>query len=92
MKEKTKKKFAVLATIFVIGTVASVAVNKLAGENAFLRQLVIVIPAALAGFAISSKERDSLFPNSLKAWIGFIIAALFISLLFWALEHYSFNQ
>ena len=92
MKERAKKKFAVLATIFVIGTVASVAVNKLAGENAFLRQLVMVIPAALAGFVISSKERDALFPNTFKAWIGFVIAVLFVTVLFWALEHYSFNQ
>lgn len=91
MKEQTKKKFVVLAAIFVIGTAANVAVNKLAGENEFLRQLVMVIPAALAGFVVSSKERDTLFPNTFKAWIGFLIAALFITMLFWALEHYSFS-
>lgn len=91
MKERTKKKLAVLAVIFVIGTVASVAVAKLAGGNEFLKQLVIVTPAALAGFAISSKEHDSLFPNTVKAWIGFIIAALFVTTLFWALEQYTFN-
>ena len=91
MKEQTKKKFVVLAVIFMIGTLVNVAVNKLAGENAFLRQLVIVIPAALAGFVISSKERDTLFPNTFKAWIGFVIAVLFTTVLFWALEHYSFS-
>ena len=51
----------------------------------------MVTPAALAGFAISSKEHDTLLPNSFKAWIGFTIAALFITILFWALEHYAFS-
>lgn len=37
------------------------------------------------------KEQDTLFPNTFKAWIGFIIAVLFITILFWALEHYTFN-
>ena len=91
MKEKTKKKFAVLTVIFVIGAAANAAVVKLAGDNEFLKQLVMVTPAALPGFAISSKEHDTLLPNSFKAWIGFTIAALFITILFWALEHYAFS-
>lgn len=86
MKTETKKKFIALATILVIGTIMTVAVAKLAGNNTGLKHFIIVASTALAGNVIATPKGGSMWPKGMKTWIGFIAAVLLISTLFRALE------
>lgn len=90
MKTETKKKFIVLATILVIGTIMTVAVAKLAGNNTDLKNFIFVASTVLAGHVIATPKGGSMWPKGIKNRIGLIAAVLLISTLFWALECFIF--
>lgn len=83
-----RKKILMFVLLLLVG-VALTVLAELIGSD-FLRNLVFVCIGSMAGYIVSNDSEQKMFNRSPKEWIGFAVAVLIITTLFWLIEKFIF--